>query len=168
VSTSFRGWDGREHPVAANTLHSVLTALGDRTGTTEDLHSALSDAELEPWQRLLPPSVVSREGREIHVAVFVPHGTRVSVWAVTEDGARVDAEQREDWEQPRDVYGVLKGRATFVLPDDLPLGWHTLHAEAAAEAAECALVVTPERLETSRGLATDRHWGLSAQRDSVR
>ena len=88
VSTSFRGWDGLEHPVAAGTLHSVLAALGDRTGTPEELQSALRDADLAPWRRLLPPSVVSREGREIHVAVHVPHGTPVSVWAVTEDGNR--------------------------------------------------------------------------------
>ena len=168
VSTSFRGWDGMEHPVAARTLHSVLTALGDRTGTTEELHSALRDAELEPWRRLLPPSVVSREGREIHVAVYVPHGTPVSVWAVTEDGTRVDAGQREDWEEPRDVDGILKGRAAFVISGDVPLGWHTLHADAAGETAECALIITPERLETTRRLATERHWGLTAQLYSVR
>ncbi|MDV8148241.1 4-alpha-glucanotransferase [Arthrobacter sp. B10-11] len=168
VSTSFRGWDGAEHPVAAKTLHGVLTALGDRTGTTDEIQSTLRDAELEPWRRLLPPSVVSREGREINVAVFVPHGTPVSVWAVTEDGTRVEAEQREDWEEPRDVNGVLKGRAAFALPGDMPLGWHTLHAEAAGEEAECALIITPERLGTTRRLASERHWGLTAQLYSVR
>ncbi|MBP1231449.1 4-alpha-glucanotransferase [Arthrobacter sp. PvP102] len=168
VSTSFRGWDGKEHPVAASTLHSVLAALGDRTGTPEELQDALREAELAPWRRLLPPSVVSREGREIHVAVHVPHGTPVRVWAVTEDGNRVEAGQRDNWEDPRDVDGTLTGRASFAIPGDLPLGWHTLHADAAGELAECALVITPERLETTRRLASERHWGLTAQLYSVR
>lgn len=168
VSTSFRGWDGMEHPVAAGTLHSVLAALGDRTGTPEELQSALRDADLAPWRRLLPPSVVSREGREIHVSVHVPHGTPVSVWAVTEDGNRVDAEQRDNWEDPQEVNGVLTGRAAFALGGDLPLGWHTLYADAAGEVGECALIVTPERLGTSRRLESERHWGLTAQLYSVR
>ena len=168
VSTSFRGWDGREHPVAAGTLHGVLAALGDRTGTVDDLQSALRDAEQAPWRCLLPPSVVSREGREIHVSVHVPHGTPVSVWAVTEDGNRVDAEQRDNWEEPRDVDGTLTGRASFAISGGLPLGWHTLHADAGGELAECALIITPERLETTRRLASERQWGLTAQLYSVR
>ncbi|WP_104174240.1 4-alpha-glucanotransferase [Arthrobacter sp. Y81] len=168
VSTSFRGWDGVAHPVAASTLRSVLTALGDRTETLEDLQGALHEAELEPWTRVLPPSLVAREGREIHVAVHVPHGTGVNVWAVTEDGNRVDAEQREHWQAPRDVRGVLTGRAAFAIPGGLPLGWHTLHADADGERAECALIITPERLETTRRLASERHWGLTAQLYSVR
>jgi 4-alpha-glucanotransferase len=146
----------------------VLAALGDRTGTPEELQDALREAELAPWRRLLPPSVVSREGREIHVAVHVPHGTPVRVWAVTEDGNRVEAGQRDNWEDPRDVDGTLTGRASFAIPGDLPLGWHTLHADAAGELAECALVITPERLETTRRLASERHWGLTAQLYSVR
>ena len=168
VSTSFRGWDGVEHPVAASTLQGVLAALGDSTGTTDELHNALREAELEEWHRLLPASVVSREGREIHVAVHVPHGRGVTVWAVTEDGNRVDARQRDNWTEPREVHGVLKGQASFALPADLPLGWHTLYADAGGELAECTLVITPERLETTRRLTAERHWGLTAQLYSVR
>ncbi len=168
VSTSFRGWDGAEHPVATGTLQSVLGALGVPAQTPDDLQTALSEVELAPWLRLLPPSVVSREGREVRVTVHVPHGAGVRVWVQTEDGTRVDAEQQEDWEPPRDVHGVLKGSATFALPAHLPLGWHTLYAEADGEQAECALVITPERLETTGKLMSERHWGLTAQLYSVR
>jgi 4-alpha-glucanotransferase len=169
VGTSFRGWDGIEHAVSAETLHSVLAALGIHARSPEDLQGALDAAELAPWRALLPPVVVGREGREVPVALHLPHGSGVRVWVSAEDGSRLDVPQREDWEQPRDVDGVLTGRATFAIPGDLPLGWHTLHAETdGGDRAECVLVVTPERLETTRHLADQRNWGLMAQLYSVR
>jgi 4-alpha-glucanotransferase len=129
---------------------------------------ALKDAELAPWRRLLPPVVVVREGRESVVAAHVPHGDPVNLWISLEDGTHLDVPQRDHWEEPREVDGILKGRASFALPGFLPLGWHTLHADAAGDHAECTLVVTPERLETTQRLQGTRHWGLTAQLYSVR
>jgi 4-alpha-glucanotransferase len=168
VGTSFRGWDGVERDVSANTLHSVLGALGIKTQSLEVLQTELDEAELAPWRRLLPPVAVVRQGRELDVAVHLPHGNGVSVWVAAEDGTRLEVPQRDDWDEPRDVDGVLTGRATFAIPGSLPLGWHTLHAETDGDHAECALVVTPERLETTQRLSKKRNWGLTAQLYSVR
>ncbi|WP_433875069.1 4-alpha-glucanotransferase [Sinomonas atrocyanea] len=168
VATAFWGWDGAEHPVSDATLRAVLGALGVPVGSTDDMLAALDEADLEPWRRLLPPAVVTREGHEAPVQVHVPHGRPVSVWVTTENGTSYTVRQVDDWEEPRTVDGVLTGRAVFLLPSDLPLGWHTLHADTDGRTASSTLVVTPTQLSTTQQLAEGRRWGLMAQLYSVR
>ncbi|WP_136612020.1 4-alpha-glucanotransferase [Sinomonas albida] len=167
VATSFYGWDGAERAVSPATLRKVLAALGVPTDTPEAVEASLAEHDLVPWRRFLPPVVVQREGWDYHVRVHVPHGSDVRVWITAEDGSHHEVAQEEDWEQPREVDGVLTGRATFALPQDLPLGWHTLHAQTEGRTAECPLVVTPVRLHTER-LVDRRRWGVMAQLYSVR
>ena len=65
--------------------------------------------------------------------------------------------------------GALVGEATFVLPGDLPLGWHTLRARHRGwRTAARPLVVTPRRLELPPALAERRAWGFMTQLYSVR
>jgi 4-alpha-glucanotransferase len=168
VGTTFRGWDGVEQSVSGSTLRRVLAALGVPASGPEEIRNSLRETRLAPWRRVLPPVVVVREGQEVTVDVHVPHGTPVSVWIVAEDGSRHEATRRGDRDEPVDVDGVLTGRASFSVPEDLPLGWHTLRADAAGTPAECPLVVTPQRLRTTEELAGRRHWGLTAQLYSVR
>jgi 4-alpha-glucanotransferase len=168
VGTSYWGWDGAEHAVAADTLRSVLAALGVPVNGPEEQQRSLAETRLAPWRRLLPPVLVLREGQETQVNVHVPHGTGVRVWIDAEDGGRHEAEQQENWEEPVDVDGVLTGRATFAIPSRLGLGWHTLMADAEGTLAQCALIVTPARLQTPARLAGRRAWGLTAQLYSVR
>lgn len=168
VGTSYWGWDGVERSVSETTLRGVLAALGVPADGPEDVQRSLAEAQLAPWRRTLPPVVVGRAGQECLVNVHVPHGSHVSVRIITEDGGRHEAAQRDNWDAPRDVDGVLTGRATFAVPDHLPLGWHTLVAETAGGMTECPLVVTPARLQTTEALAGRRNWGLTAQLYSVR
>jgi 4-alpha-glucanotransferase len=168
VGTSYWGWDGVERSVAAGTLHRVLTALGIGSDGPEQIRNSLAEAQLAPWRRFLPPIVVTREDTAASFDVHVPHGSPVSVWIVAEDGTRHEARQLENWEAPVDVDGVLTGRASFATPAALDIGWHTILADAGGAAAECPLVVTPQRLNTTETLAGRRSWGLTAQLYSVR
>ncbi|AOT04563.1 4-alpha-glucanotransferase [Arthrobacter sp. U41] len=168
VGTSYRGWDGAERSVTDSTLRGVLAALGVPAGGADEMERSLAEARLAPWRRLLPPVAVAREGQELLVNVHVPHGSAVSVWIAAEDGGRYEATQRENWDAPVDVDGVLTGRATFAVPDHVPLGWHTLLAEHEGTVSQCPLVVTPQRLQTTEALAGRRNWGLTAQLYSVR
>ncbi|MCU1539505.1 MAG: 4-alpha-glucanotransferase [Arthrobacter sp.] len=168
VGTMFHGWDGVERSVPDSTLRGVLAALGVPAAGPDEMRRSLHETRLAPWRRLLPPVVVGRQGRETLVFVHVPHGSQVRVWIEAEDGSRHEAAQRDNWDQPVDVDGVLTGRATFALPEDLPLGWHTLFADAQGTLANCPLVVTPRRLGTTEALAGRQNWGLTAQLYSVR
>ena len=168
VDTSIRGWDGVERTVQAETLRGVLTALGVPAGSPEELASSLAEKQSEPWRRLLPPTLVAREGSELDVAVHVGTGQSVTVSVLAEDGSRHPVPQRGDWSEPRNIDGRSVSRASYVVPADLPLGWHTLLAESAGETARSTLVVTPERLQTTQALAGQQSWGLMAQLYSVR
>jgi 4-alpha-glucanotransferase len=168
VGTSYQGWDGQPHEVAADTLIRVLAALGVNAHTDQHIEHELAEAELAPWRRMLPAAVVIQDGTPGQVTVHVRHGSPVRMWAVTEDGRELEAVQEDVWVEPREVDGVLTGRATFAVPQNTGLGWHTLRAEAAGVVAEATLVVTPARLSTAAGLEQRRGWGLATQLYSAR
>lgn len=168
IGTSFSGWDRQPHDVAPETLVKILAALGVRAETDELLDAALEDAGLAPWRRMLPPAVVARSGAETLVPVHIRHGEHVRLWIEAEDGGRHHPVQRDICVDPRVVDGVLTGRATFELPRDVPLGWHTLHAVSGDTHVRTTLVVVPQRLATPDALGQRRGWGLAAQLYSVR
>ena len=168
VGTSFQGWDGLPHTVAEETLIKVLAALGVLADTNQAIEAALAEAELAPWRRMLPPAVVIQQGEPALVPVHARDGAAVQLGIALEDGSGIDAVQEDVREQPRDVGGVATRRLTFALPQDLPLGWHTLTARAGDVTAEATLVVTPRQLTTAQPLEERRGWGLATQLYSVR
>ena len=168
VGTSFQGWDGLPHTVAEETLIKVLAALGVQADTNQAIEAALAEAELAPWRRMLPPAVVIQQGEPALVPVHARDGAAVQLGVALEDGSGIDAVQEDVREQPRDVDGVATRRLTFALPQDLPLGWHTLTARAGDVTAEATLVVTPRQLTTAQPLEERRGWGLATQLYSVR
>jgi 4-alpha-glucanotransferase len=167
-------WDfhGNHRRASAETLTAVLAALGVDASSPERIDLALQFAEDQPWRRVLPPVVVVREGRQAHVPVHVTHGDPVEVWVELDaeaGGGRREVAQADVPVPPRTVDGREIGRATFTLPTDLPLGWHTLHATGPSAASHAPLVVTPDRLELPERLRDGgRAWGFMAQLYSVR
>ena len=175
VATSYEGWDKTRREVSTETLRHILDTLGVPAGSVDEVEQSLTDLELGPWRRTLPPAMVVTEGSEATVAVHVPHGDPVRVWVQTEDGDRVDGTQLDIWVDPRKVDGRLVGRATFAIPFGLPTGWHTLHAAVGADQgprepteAQCTLAVTPRRLTTTDRFSDEQLWGLATQLYSVR
>jgi 4-alpha-glucanotransferase len=168
VATSYRGWDQQRRDVRDDTLRSVLAALDVPAATEDEVRRALSECDAAPWRRMLPPVVVGREGSETRFVVHVPHGSAVDVTIDTESGGTVPARQLQVWVDPREVDGALVGRATFVVPSDVPCGWHTLRASTSHTSSSCTLVVTPDRLSTSDALSDRRRWGVLTQLYSIR
>ena len=87
---------------------------------------------------MLPVYVVVRSGSAVRLGVHVPHGDPVSVAVELEDGGRRDLVQQMVWVEPRLVDGVLIGEATFEIPDDVPLGYHELHASSGERHGNCS------------------------------
>lgn len=168
VSSRFTDWKGRDTTVSAESLRAVLAAMDVTADTPEDIAAALAARRLEPWRRMLPPCIVVTQRRSAEFPVHVRAGAVVRVWAELETGATVDALQIDNWEPDREVDGRLTGRATFTLPADLPLGYHTIRAESEATTASATLIVTPDFLGFPAGLGDRRTWGLATQLYSVR
>ena len=169
VATDYWDWRGNHVSVPEETIVGVLAAMDVDASTPEAAARALAAEAGASWRRTLPPCVVTEQGAGTSFPVHVPHGTPVEVWVELESGGtRAGLAQVDNWEQPRDVDGTLVGEASFRLPDDLPLGYHTIHARAGARTASCALVVTPRWLGLPERMGEGPSWGLAAQLYSVR
>jgi 4-alpha-glucanotransferase len=169
VATEFWDWRGRHTTVSRRTVLAVLAALGVRASGPSAVASALAEVRDRPWRQTLPDVVVVREGGTARVTVHVDHGTPVEVWVELEDGGgRHPLEQEDRWVDPRVVDGRLIGEASFLLPDDLPTGWHRLRAKTSDGPAERPLVVTPQRLDLPEPVRQRRTWGFMTQLYSVR
>lgn len=169
IATEFWDWQGRHVDVPAATIASVLGALGVDAATPDAAWEAGRRRRQESWKRMLPPCVVIRQGSSTSFPVHVRHGEQVSVWVDLEGGGvRSGLHQLENWTQPQDVDGRWTGQASFQLPEDLPLGYHTLRAWSAGEAAAAALIVTPRWLGLPERMGGGRAWGVATQLYSVR
>ncbi|MDC4232911.1 4-alpha-glucanotransferase [Actinomyces sp. B33] len=172
VATGYWDFHGRRVDVEAQSLLAVLGALGapvDGTSDDEDIRSALRAAEDAPWTRVLAPTVVVRRGNGPEIPVNVPHGSWVTLTWVCEDGASGECAQVDRWVEPHEVDGQLIGRATFLLPDDLPLGYHRLVATVEGGLVDSStLIVVPDALEHPLLSQDQRAWGVSAQMYSTR
>ena len=178
VLTEHHGFGGETVTAPASTLVAVLRALGVAADSAPQVTHSLQRARDDEWRAVLPPTVVVREGAGAQVPVHVTDGAAVHVWLEV-DGAepaarehavrrRRDLEQLDVLVEPRTVDGRRVGRATFALPEDLPLGWHSLHALTEGHESRATVVVTPRRLELPAGLADDQWWGFLVQLYSVR
>ncbi|WP_028047136.1 4-alpha-glucanotransferase [Cellulomonas sp. URHE0023] len=166
-------WDfhGQNRRASTATLQGVLGALGVDASSPERIDLAIAHVEDMPWRRALPPVLVVRQGRHAHVPVHVQHGDPVEVWIELDPeigGGRREVAQADVPVDPRTVDGRLVGRATFTLPDDLPLGWHEIVARGPSADAHSPLVVTPSHLDVPDAIRKHRSWGLMAQLYSVR
>jgi 4-alpha-glucanotransferase len=164
ISTEFYDWLGGDCEVAADAVIAVLAALGVDASTPEVAAQALATARDASWRQLLPTYLVVRAGSAAQVAAHVPDGDPVTIEIETEDGERRELKQLMVWVDPRDIDGRLVGVATFEIPDDVPLGYHYLHAQSGGGSARAQLIVVPDRLETP----DVRGWGFMLQLYAVR
>jgi 4-alpha-glucanotransferase len=169
VSTDYWDWQGRYTPVSERTVRGVLHGLGLDVDTPEQARAALAERRLRRWRQMLPPCVVIRAGLPATVWVHVSDGASVEVWVDPEDGSPPRRlEQVDRWVPSADVDGALVGEATFAVPADLPLGYHSLRAMTEAESAVSSLVVTPSWLGLPERLGGRRIWGLMTQLYALR
>jgi 4-alpha-glucanotransferase len=168
VATEYWDWQGNHVIVAESTIVAVLAALDVDASTEDAAERSLAAVQDRAWLRPLPPVVVCREGWTPWVPVHLPDGDVAEMWVIQEDGVRREVRQVDRWVEPREIDGVLTGEATFEVPGDLPLGWHTLHARLPGRTVTTPLAVTPAKLTLPSRLADRSAWGLMTQLYSVR
>jgi 4-alpha-glucanotransferase len=165
VSTSFENWQDEVVEVPDEAIAEVLGAMGvDAT----DPEAALQQRELDVWRRMLPPSVVVREGDDAHLVVHVPEGAELEVVLHLESGADRGLDAGGATRQSREVDGDPIDAVSVPLPSDLPLGYHIARVTSGDHGAETTLIVTPRWLGLPESLGAGASWGFATQLYSVR
>lgn len=162
VATQYWDQAGALVEVGAATVEAVLRALRVDVSSPESIAEALDDVRLRDWRRMLPPVYVMRQGEDRRLWVHVPHGAPVAAEIVTEAGDRRPLDAMDYWVDPVEVDGRLVGEASFRLPGDLPLGWHTVIARTDGQEASAPLVIAPQRLDPA-SITGRRQWGFMTQ-----
>jgi 4-alpha-glucanotransferase len=169
IATEYEDWTGRRVPVPEATLVAVLAAVGVAAGTEQERNAALTAQLRSYWARRMPATIVGRTGEPIRFWAHVTHGDPAEVWLQLEDGTlRGGVQQVDNFTPPFELDGRWIGEASFLLPADLPLGYHRVHLRSGDDETSTALIVTPDWLGLPERLGARRAWGLAAQLYSVR
>ena len=165
VSTSFENWRDEVVEVPDDAIVEVLAAMGV---DARDPAAALEKRELDTWRRMLPPSLVVREGDDAALVVHVPQRADVEVVVHLESGADQALDARGAGRESGEVDGEVIDAVSIPLPADLPLGYHTVRATSGDHGAESTLIVTPRWLGLPDSLGGGASWGFATQLYSVR
>jgi len=169
IATEYWDWRGQHILVSRDTIVAVLAALDIDAATPEAAAAALANQHLHRWTLMLPPCMVIRERRAAPVWVHLPHGDPVTIWIELETGgSRDQLRQLENWTSPHQIDEGWIGEASFEIPDDLPLGYHTLKAVSRERQASMPLIITPLWLGFPEQMERRRGWGFATQLYSVR
>lgn len=179
VASSYEDASGVRREVSSSTLRAVLAAMGVEVGSDDDeggvsVREALDGVRLRPWRRVLPPTLVARQGTAIGCPVHVPRGAIVDVSVVLEDtDVPLTLLPLDEPRVARDVDGVPMDRVTLEVPASVPAGWHRVIAVVDSPgtepvSGECTLLVYPPAIPVPAGLDDRRAVGLAAQLYQVR
>jgi 4-alpha-glucanotransferase len=169
VATEFYGWQGGRADVSDETIVAVLGALGVDATTPQAAVAALAAKRDEPWARILPHCVVTWQGRAATVEVHTGPDDPVEAWIELESGeVRHGLRRLPATAEPREVGGRRVAEVPIAVPDDLPLGYHTLRVRAGGTTASAPLIVTPAWVGIPERAGAGQTWGLATQLYSVR
>lgn len=177
VAVSYEDAHGVRREVSATTLRAVLAAMevevdDDEAGLSE--RRALDEVRLRSWRRVLPPTLVARQGTAIGCPVHVPRGAVVTVTVLLEDtDVPLTLMPLDEPRVAGEVDGVPVERVTLAVPGALPAGWHRVSAVVDSPGGEqvtgeCTLLVYPRTIPVPAGLDERRAVGVAAQIYQVR
>jgi len=146
VEPEWKDQAGSTHVVSAQTLRSILCALGLACESANDIRASLALFEKPAEQADLPPLLTTRVGEPVDLPACM--GRPALARVTFEDGSRQDL-------------ALTKGtHAGTVLPGIGVPGYH--HIEAGSQ--EVTVAVAPPRCLTAGDVAPgERIWGLAAQ-----
>ncbi|PAR52537.1 4-alpha-glucanotransferase [Vibrio metoecus] len=159
---------GSEAQVEDDTIRHLLASLGYDTSSDEAL---LQSAEKKHKKDVVDPVLVVHQGAAIEVPLYLGVSARESEfdWRLqTEQGEVLEGYLQSQIVRDERAEG---GPLVFALPNDLPLGYHTLLIARKRRKApyQMALIVTPQACYKQPALAQGKKlWGPSIQLYTLR
>ena len=139
---------------------AVARALAAVEGTVADAASDNVDtiADVPDGKRLLSKgTIVMTAGESATVALDAPADADPHATITLEDGTVSHSELADI------IPDINDGRQFLALPQDLPIGYHTLHVEADGRSADATIMVAPTSIPVPAAVADHPRWGWMHQ-----
>ncbi|KFI63774.1 4-alpha-glucanotransferase [Bifidobacterium cuniculi] len=171
VATSYTGLSHDFHEISDEVLVAILASLGIDASGDEAVAASLATVERGQLLRLIDPTVLHVQGRETHVTLHIGITDAPTVTLTLEDGTEYGGQLVVNplpEVKPREVDGIFIAEAQLVLPDDIPVGYHTLHVVNGDRTQDATLISAPERIQMLDSMQDGALWGWMAQLYSIR
>ncbi len=168
VQTSYYNVLHQRQPASADTLLSILKALGAPLEKLEDVPSALRERRTGLWQRALKPVTVTWNGNLSSLSLRLPSSkseVNLSCHLTTEDGGH------KEWSCPgrelktlemAEIEGVKYEVKELHWKEVLPPGYHRFSVRSKGVTAETLVISAPARFYSPPEEETHRWWGIFA------
>ena len=173
VGVRYVGSDNKEHEIQDNVLVSVLAALGVDASSDAAIEKSMPDVLAYRHGRIVAPTVLHTVGKCDEVTVNTGI-LEYPVAAITlENGEQYEGELEivpNDNTTAYPVNGKFVATSLIKIPEDLPMGYHTLRVTVGERQEEATLISAPESITTLDSLEAngEQLWGWMAQLYSIR
>ena len=166
VSTSYIDQLGAYVEIRDEVLVAVLASLGVDASNPAAISKSLLETECRQREQLVPPTVLAITGRANNVPLRCSAGALVALTLALEDGTAYAGDLRANLRVHKDAdFGE---QLELTLPDDLPIGYHTLNVQVGGVQRRATVIVAPPRIELPEAVRQRQRWGWMTQMYSVR
>ena len=166
VSTSYIDQLGAYVEIRDEVLVAVLASLGVDASNPAAISKSLLETECRQREQLVPPTVLAITGRANVVPLRCSADALVALTLALEDGTAYAGDLRANLRVHKDAdFGE---QLELTLPDDLPIGYHTLNVQVGGVQRRATVIVAPPRIELPEAVRQRQRWGWMTQMYSVR
>ena len=165
VSTSYIDQLGAYVEIRDEVLVAVLASLGVDASNPAAISKSLLETECRQREQLVPPTVLAITGRANNVPLRCSADALVALTLALEDGTAYAGDLRANLRVHKDAdFGE---QLELTLPDDLPIGYHTLNVQVGGVQRRATVIVAPPRIELPEAVRQRQRWGWMTQMYSV-
>ena len=165
VSTSYIDQLGAYVEIRDEVLVAVLASLGVDASNPAAISKSLLETECRQREQLVPPTVLAITGRANNVPLRCSADALVALTLALEDGTAYAGDLRANLRVQVADFGE---QLELTLPDDLPIGYHTLNVQVGGVQRRATVIVAPPRIELPEAVRQRQRWGWMTQMYSVR
>lgn len=166
VSTSYIDQLGAYVEIRDEVLVAVLASLGVDASNPAAVSKSLLETECRQREQLVPPTVLAITSRANNVPLRCSADALVALTLALEDGTAYAGDLRANLRVHKDAdFGE---QLELTLPDDLPIGYHTLNVQVGGVQRRATVIVAPPRIELPEAVRQRQRWGWMTQMYSVR
>ena len=173
VGVRFTGSDNKEHEIQDNVLVSVLGALGVDASNEDAIEKSTQNILEYRHGRIIAPTVLHTAGTCDEIIVNTGILEYPVATLTLENGEQYKGDlaivpNENDVAYP--VHGKFIATSLIKIPEDVPMGYHTLRVTVGDRSEEATLISAPESIDTLDSLEAngEQLWGWMAQLYSIR